>query len=940
MKTSLLLLLLLTSRFLLAQTAVPLGKGSVAAMPPANDNITALYAKTPLLGPKARNRPLPTNDWWTTLLSEEAFPGKLFVMPWIVQPETQGLKLYLPQGWSEGGNELLQGDPLILSGKPKQSQNIDETILLFDFEEEDWSKEWRVTGSAFGKGPMPMIRHGATNMSGSRYACSFWEADQGTGTLTSPMFMLNRDYLHLRVSGGNNSELLGVELVIDNQVVYKALGEQSNDLKPHRWDLKAFRGKPAQLRLVDNSQGGWGFIAADAVILSNEEETKPLGLFTQCSTLDWGDWSVQMGIHTQEKARFEVTMARGMPFVWIEAIDIEPHIQLGSDDRLLNPQGHPIGFPFAGHQLILQREDRLFSIYAAPNTRFEKKGTLLIPQSTAGVAYLIIGALPNLSLADAFSQFAYSIPRQTSFAWEYLPEENKVLTRWNVETENLSGTTSEVLQGWLPHHWRTTEHDVQFTPITYETQRGPMKLSRGNQFEMAYTFAGLPIALPLPPTTASDPTFNVDVLDGWLDQWVTDQKRQPATERAGADTYWGGKEILSLARTATLTDQRNHAQAPEALNHLREAMTDWFTYTPGEPARYFARYSEPWNGLVGFNPSYGSETFSDAHFHHGYFTLTAALLIRLDPQWGRDFKEVATQVAQQYANWDRGSTDFPFLRTFSPWVGHSYAGGQSNANDGNNQESSSESMMGWAGLFLLGSALGNDEMRDCGAMGLAVEAEAIKEYWYDYYAWNDPAQPHVFPEAYRATHTIVGVRRDRDMGYWTWFSGEAIHIYGIQWLPTWTHLLFLQHDPEFVRFQSAEMMKRQGNGLEIDFESLGHDWGHVALSHLMWGDPKRVIELLDDSTKLGRELGSWRNGGVTYAMAQAIRFMGVQTHEIKSNLPTSLVTRDAQGQVWWTGWNPGASPMDILITKDGKEIERFQLLPGKEIILRKLSVID
>ena len=42
------------------------------------------------------------------------------------------------------------------------------------------------------------------------------------------------------------------------------------------------------------------------------------------------------------------------------------------------------------------------------------------------------------------------------------------------------------------------------------------------------------------------------------------------------------------------------------------------TYKPGEKAFYYARYPLPWSGLVGFNSSYGSEQFTDNHFHYGY----------------------------------------------------------------------------------------------------------------------------------------------------------------------------------------------------------------------------------------------------------------------------------------------------------------------------------
>ena len=85
----------------------------------------------------------------------------------------------------------------------------------------------------------------------------------------------------------------------------------------------------------------------------------------------------------------------------------------------------------------------------------------------------------------------------------------------------------------------------------------------------------------------------------------------------------------------------------------------------------------------------------------------------LDPTWAAEYGDMAKMVAMEYANWqhpgdtpDVNSPDaisMPFLRTFEPWIGHSYAGG-TGSGSGNNQESSSESIQGWLGLVLLGQA--------------------------------------------------------------------------------------------------------------------------------------------------------------------------------------------------------------------------------------------
>jgi len=82
--------------------------------------------------------------------------------------------------------------------------------------------------------------------------------------------------------------------------------------------------------------------------------------------------------------------------------------------------------------------------------------------------------------------------------------------------------------------------------------------------------------------------------------------------------------------------------------------------------------------------------------------MSAALIGMHDPVWLKKYGPSVTEVVKQYAEWERESPRFPRLRTFECWAGHSYAGGMSSGYDGNNQESSSEAVGSWAGMFFSG----------------------------------------------------------------------------------------------------------------------------------------------------------------------------------------------------------------------------------------------
>ena len=242
-----------------------------------------------------------------------------------------------------------------------------------------------------------------------------------------------------------------------------------------------------------------------------------------------------------------------------------------------------------------------------------------------------------------------------------------------------------------------------------------MKCAVGTDFRLIYSFNGVPPMLPAPQKTGLPNDFDAARMKDYLARYATKDKY-------GDDTYWGGKSLLQLAQYMMAAQAMNDPSFDKLRALLKTALTDWFTYTPGEKAHYFARYPK-WKALVGFNTSYGSEAFNDHHFHYGYFTTASALLGMVDPQWLKDYGPMARLVAKEYANYERDE-EFPQLRTFDVWEGHSWAGGFSSPT-GNNQESSSEAVQSWAGIFWLGQALGDDKMTATGAMGYAMETRAI-----------------------------------------------------------------------------------------------------------------------------------------------------------------------------------------------------------------------
>ena len=149
-------------------------------------------------------------------------------------------------------------------------------ILVADFEADDYGG-WKTTGTAFGKGPARGTLPGQMDVTGFRgkgLVNSFLGGDDAVGTLTSPAFKVERDFLNFLVGGGGYAGETCVNLKVGGKVVRTATGPNtlpggSEVLDWATWDVKEFAGKEAVVEIVDSRKGGWGHINVDQIVQSD-----------------------------------------------------------------------------------------------------------------------------------------------------------------------------------------------------------------------------------------------------------------------------------------------------------------------------------------------------------------------------------------------------------------------------------------------------------------------------------------------------------------------------------------------------------------------------------------------------------------------------------------------------------------------------------------------
>lgn len=379
-------------------------------------------------------------------------------------------------------------------------------------------------------------------------------------------------------------------------------------------------------------------------------------------------------------------------------------------------------------------------------------GNVTLEPGAAAVVY----AAPTGSDARQYASSAVPVTATTSRYWV---EADSVTTEITYRTLGSADTAIVT----LPTHTNATAPATTL-PGTFDTVYGRLPVHRGTTLRWRTPRLGATMGLDISALTDDQRQL--------LRRQVAADIARPVA--AAKDTYFAGKDLFRLAQLADLAHQLGAAQAAaDATSRLRTTLLTW-----SEQDGCRTRHSEcfvwdpQWKGVVGEQPSFGTERFSDHHFHYGYFLYAAAILAKYDPGSIPKLKPTMTLLAADLAS-PVATAYFPRLRGFDVFAGHSWASGTGQFTDGNDQESSSEAMNAWAGLQLWARAVGDHALGDQASWMLSLEAAAARAYWLD------PAA--TLPAAYG--HRIVGINFGNKRVYGTWFSQDPASILGIQLIP-------------------------------------------------------------------------------------------------------------------------------------------------------------
>ena len=677
----------------------------------------------------------------------------------------------------------------------------------------------------------------------------------------------------------------------------------------------------------------------------------------------YGDWTLS---YTQTDSTstgvITTTLARGVPFTWCQYSNATPQIQLNG--ALADINGNAINTStgsFTATAFSLTTRGRTFGIFAPANTTFTVANGEITPSTS--VAYMVYALIPDPSHLSAFSQYAYAMPTNSQFAYTYNQPNGSVDTTWTLTTTALSGTNTQTLQGWLPHQYHNTVNNFgTFEPYAFMTPRGALMLTPGTSWNISWRFRGILPMLPAPTDgSAGTNPFSSTEMDNFINTYESTGNHPVHV----AETYGQGKELGTAAQFMTLADQMGQTSTKsQILSNLETTLDDWYTYSGSGDDAYFGLLGN-YGGLIGVPESFGTAAFNDNHYHYGYFVDATAITGLYDPTWLQNYAPMAELVAKEYANWDRTDTTFPYFRMFDPWEGHCWASGYGFQN-GQTQESYSESMNAWVGLFTLGNALlgtnvsttTSNNMIAAGAMGYAIEGSAVNEYYQDWKHTN-------FPDSYGFNG--VGTLWSGWIAYQQSFSNDPAWNYAVQYLPIAGWENYQTKDPLYSSAELNDLWAERAEVAQQDIAGFGlpdanNGWnvltgdslsgepgdyfmGIQALNDPATSTPTTTVSQFDSYYSAGDAVATTANlsatdscaPGLVYYLAHSLRTLGVQDYDYYTSIPTSTVYYNpSTGVRTAVIYNPEASTQTATVYDNGTTVTTISA-PSHQLITQTIG---
>lgn len=611
------------------------------------------------------------------------------------------------------------------------------------------------------------------------------------------------------------------------------------------------------------------------------------------------DWAIDIAM-AREADQFTATVAHGSPYVsfTLSRGDVKVKVPAGAErvSGVADPR-----------VLALRVKATHYAVFGPTGVKWESSASgEWIGRLPAGAGYVSAAALPDdkPETLALFARHAYAFIQDTRVDWRYVQAASQVETTFTATARAMEGDETKPLLGLYPHHWFNNASVEGKLGPAFDTIRGKIRVLPAAQFKTTAAYAGF---VPYWPGIKESPKLG-DLKD-LLDKEKRTARRLMLQEGKGA--YWQGKGLQRTMILMNIAEQQGDmAGRDELLAMMKKRMQEWFT---GDSDRGYFHLDKSIGAVASYPDEFFTvEQINDHHFTYGYWIRVMAEIALRDPAWAssQQWGGIVDLLVADIATTERGRADFPFLRNFDPYEGHSWASGIGLGAYGNNQESSSEAMNAWAGLILWAELTGNTALRDAGVYLYATESQAIDHYWFDIHRV-------VFPPEYK--NVEVSQLFGGQMVHNTWWTDEPRQIKGINLLPLTTASTYLARDPKFI-IRNLDALKPE---MEIYAARNSKPrnpppadvWQDIFAKYAALADPARGMSTWDRWGAV--ELGESRTSALHWLLSLAD--MGPPDLGVTADTPFYSVFKRADGQRTYLAFNPGKAALAVRFS-DGKTL--------------------
>ena len=518
--------------------------------------------------------------------------------------------------------------------------------------------------------------------------------------------------------------------------------------------------------------------------------------------------------------------------------------------------------------------------------------------------YVSAAVLPNSRPVTVryFLRSAYTHIKDTVAEWEVDRSKSEVTTNFKTITEQYEGFTSPPIVGLYPHHYYENPALPKNKRGVLGSIRGPIQLYATNDFTTQHRYPGF---VPYWPAV-EDEDFS--------DQIETQLSRDSARARnmileIGWGPYWQGKGLQRITQLMSVADTQGEEDVRDKLLDLtKERMEEWLS---GNSNKTYFHYNADVGTVLSYPEEYDAvKNINDHHFHYGYWIRAASDIALRDPEWAKpeNWGGMIDLLVEDIATAERDQRDFPYLRSFDVYEGHGWAGGTGMDANGNNQESSSESINAWAGLIQWGMVQNRPELVDLGIYLYTTEIQSVNHYWFDIHGIS-------LPDEYMSED--VSILFGGRLVHTVWWTDEPRQIHGINLLPLTSSSTYLGSSSEFVK-RKLESLNREMK-IYADRGKVANPkdiWQDLFAKYLALVDPKAGFERWDEYGSF--ELGDTRSHALHWlAFLQEV---GPVNLEITADTPHYSVFENEQGVRTYLVFNPTQKSLEVSFS-DGVKVD-------------------